>query len=431
MIKALRNCNVFKYFQNNALSELIRHYFVYLFGLGVLGLLSLFVIPFIVRIFGTKVYGEFTLIQNIILISISFISGWLNQSILRFNNKTLYFKNAIYILFILSILPIFLLFASYTVIKGVDVILVLLLFPIVIYGGYFAVKISFFQSENEPLKAVGFDLIRVFSNILVILILFYLIEYKSLYVLFIAMFLSYLIPVVAFQNKFKIKYLSLFKIDYFKNQLSKNINLLNYSLPLALWFVFSSLLNVADRYVISIYCNYQVVGEYSAVYDLINKIVILLFSPFLVAGYPLIAREYNNGNRINVISLLKKIIVYELILFVVSFLFFYYFGFDLLFRILNLKGNEFNRIAYLIFIGTFLWQLAMVAHKPLELMLKTKVMVYIVILSLFVNLVINVVFIKKFGVVVAGYSTVLSAIIYLVVVVVYVYSKNIKSNNRV
>jgi O-antigen/teichoic acid export membrane protein len=56
------------------------------------------------------------------------------------------------------------------------------------------------------------------------------------------------------------------------------------------WFTVSSLLNVSDRYIIGYYLNAVELGTYSAIYDLLYKGITLLYSPILVAGYPIMAK---------------------------------------------------------------------------------------------------------------------------------------------
>jgi O-antigen/teichoic acid export membrane protein len=41
----------------------------------------------------------------------------------------------------------------------------------------------------------------------------------------------------------------------------------------------------------------MLLGTYSAIYDLLYKGITLLYSPILVAGYPIMAKKYNQGNK--------------------------------------------------------------------------------------------------------------------------------------
>ncbi len=84
-----------------------------------------------------------------------------------------------------------------------------------------------------------------------------------------------------------------------------------------------------------------------------------------------------------------------------------------------------------IVIGAFIWQLAMLVHKPLEFELKTKVMLLFSTVALVVNIVLNFMFIPKYGIVFASYSTVLSALVYLLLTVFYIGYWNKRNKSEI
>jgi hypothetical protein len=57
-------------------------------------------------------------------------------------------------------------------------------------------------------------------------------------------------------------------------------------------------------------------GTYSAIYDLLYKGITLLYSsPILVAGYPIMAKKKVQSGNKKSISILKKLILFEVIIF--------------------------------------------------------------------------------------------------------------------
>jgi O-antigen/teichoic acid export membrane protein len=50
----------------------VKNFLIYFFGLAISGLISFMTIPLIVRNFGIEKYGIFSLVQNVILVLISF-----------------------------------------------------------------------------------------------------------------------------------------------------------------------------------------------------------------------------------------------------------------------------------------------------------------------------------------------------------------------
>tara|TARA_Y100000741_G_scaffold205534_1_gene156332 strand:- start:220 stop:513 length:294 start_codon:yes stop_codon:yes gene_type:complete len=72
-----------------------------------------------------------------------------------------------------------------------------------------------------------------------------------------------------------------------------------------------------------------------------------------------------------------------------------------------------------IFIGGFLWQLALVLHKPLEIEERTLIMVVCIMFSLVANLIGNIFFLPKFGILATAYTMVLSASIYILSSIIF------------
>ena len=77
-------------------------------------------------------------------------------------------------------------------------------------------------------------------------------------------------------------------------------------------------------------------------------------------------------------------------------------------------NNSMKEIMIPIFIGGFLWQLALVIHKPLEIEERTLIMVCCILLSLVTNLIGNIFFLPQFGILATAYTMIFSAIIYII-----------------
>jgi O-antigen/teichoic acid export membrane protein len=73
----------------------------------------------------------------------------------------------------------------------------------------------------------------------------------------------------------------------------------------------------------------------------------------------------------------------------------------------------------LLMLGGFLWQLALLAHKPLEVMHRTRTMLVGMIIVLLIELVGNYLFVPRFGLEAAVYVFVFGAAAYLGFVVLF------------
>jgi O-antigen/teichoic acid export membrane protein len=208
----------------------------------------------------------------------------------------------------------------------------------------------------------------------------------------------------------------------FINQSSGKFKIfLSYGIPLTFWFVASSLIGVFSRYVMDYHLPISDVGYYSAVYDMTSKGCQLVFTPFLAAVYPLISKLYNEGQRMKSYNVIRNLVLIELAIAVPLGLGLYYLTGFYLESIIGVSVYSFSRrLVMIIFAGSFLWQLAMLLHKPLELRLRTRQMLLSVIISLVMNIVLAVIFIPKFGMIAGGYATLAGVIVYILLTLLMV-----------
>ena len=66
-----------------------------------------------------------------------------------------------------------------------------------------------------------------------------------------------------------------------------------------------------------------------------------------------------------------------------------------------------------ILIGGFLWQFALLCHKPLEMDQRTKLMAVLMLAALCVNLVGNIIYLPHYGVIATAYTYMASASVYI------------------
>ena len=412
---------------------LYKNIIFYFFGILVGGFINFFSIPVIIEIYGVESYGQFSLIQNIVLIIISFGSGWLSQNILRFNDNSSTFKVNIILLYYITILPILIISLFSIVLIKYNLTIAVISSLTIAIGGITAIINSFYQSTFNAKKNVFFDIFRVTGFIFCVYLFSKIKGGDLLTYLVISFFFSYLI---AFVLKIKNDFILIRKVFfiYIRNIKQKtiikvfkrNLNFLHYGLPLSLWFTFSSILNVGDRYTIDLFIDKSAVGNYSAIYDLIYKGVSISFTPILSAGYPIISKLYNQGKVAKAFDFIYKLIFFEVLILVIGVFTLSYFNLDKFFleKIVRLQYSDTNaKLVLLILIGAIIWQIAMLVHKPLELKLKTKQMLLFVTIALIFNLLFNFLLVPQYGTIMSGYATIISASIYLLLCFSYSFFK--------
>ena len=407
-------------FKSNQL--FLNNFSIYFVGLITSGLISFITIPLIVKYYGIESYGSFSLVQNVILVLISFCGGWLNQCVLRFNDYSTNFKYTVFQLYYVTFFPLSVVCFGILMLMKVDILIAVIGTITMFLGSLSALSIVFYQSKFNARKSFYFDFVRIVVFVLMVLIFhFTLFETASLLPLILSFFFSYLISFLFLMRVdfklFKIS-INLFRQnsskDYFLRLFKQNEYLFNYGWPLALWFTISSLLNVSDRYIIDYYLTDKDLGTYTAIYDLLYKGITVLYAPILVAGYPILSQKYNAGSKNDAFQFLKKLILFEGLLFLVIVVVAYFLREFFIERIVGITVTDQKvKLILPIIFGAFVWQLAMLVHKPLEFQLKTKTMLLFIITALVVNIVLNIVFIPKYGIVFASYTTLISALIYL------------------
>lgn len=403
--------------------------FIYFAGRIISGFIIFFSIPLIIRCYGVTSYGEYSLVQNIILINISLNTGWLNQCILRFNSSTKTFNQRIYKLLLTILLPSLVIGFIYLIVNNHTWWNIIFALTTIILGGFVAVTVTFHQSKFNAKISVVINFIRVVSYVLSILVLYIFLGPKyPLDILIFSFFISYFITSLSilyksrgfFNKNFNIGKLNIERLkSFFHNE--ETLKFLNYGWPLVFWFISASLINVFSRYAIDYFLDKSAVGVYSSIFDLLNKGIILIFSPLLIAGYPLISKQYNEGQKTKAYKTIKYILILELLIFLFILLIAYLFRDSFIINIVGIPITpEAKAIVFPILIGVFFWQLAMFVHKLLELELKTKLMLIFIVVALIINITLNVAYLPTLGIIISAYATTISAFAYLLMSIFYI-----------
>jgi len=410
-------------------NKLINDTFFYYTGKIIPGLVGFFSVPIFIRLFGTPLYGEYSLLISTILLMSTFFSGWIGQSFMRFYTKKT--DKVIYIYIAYKMLIIGLIVASPIIIIVLfflnnSIIVILVLLAVYFFLSVFSFLSIELRTKLLSKKMVIADSIRAVTFISFVLMLFYIFHSKGnnlLLLLFFGNLMSYLIGSLILKKKF-FSFSTIFAVYKLKIE-KKHLNeMLSYGIPIAFWMVTAYLLNISDRYVIKYYMDYKSVGLYSGVYDIFYKFMTFVFMPLLMAFQPIIIKLYNEGKKEKVKKYLKKIISLQIIVFIVLLIIVIIFKEKIVYDFLKLKSAKAVSIVIPIFIGSFIWNISMFVHKPLELKQKTILMLYGVLIAFLINLTGNLIFIPKYGIIAAAYTTLAGTITYLVFILFYL-KKNV------
>ena len=142
-----------------------------------------------------------------------------------------------------------------------------------------------------------------------------------------------------------------------------------------------------------------------------SKVFKFLLAPAITAIFPILVK-LSDEKKSN--DLLKKVIIYELLVFSLLILTLIFFKDFLITDVFKFKNaHDVEPIVIPIFIGSFLWQLSILVHKPLELKKETIKMLWAVLFATIVNLTLNLIFIPIYGYIAAAYTTIMGSVVYI------------------
>jgi O-antigen/teichoic acid export membrane protein len=381
--------------------------------------LSIVSVYIFTRLFDTLDYGRYALVIASTTIATVFLSGWIQQSVLRYlpkfktGNKLGEFVMELFVIlagvssvFILLLAVLFRIFeiqlADYRAFFIPAVILIVAESMFLCFG-------SIYQAD---LKSKAFARSKIAGAILrlALALAFVLFIQKEIIGLIVGAAAANLIVVA-----FMMRDLKLWQ-KIFSSYKYVNVNLLKtfaqYGLPMVGWILCGQVLEISDRFLIGYFRGSAEVGIYSANYNLVRMGFNLVSGPFLTASYPLIITAWEKGNRDNISSIISEFSRYYLLMLLPVAMVIGIFSREIVAIVL---GEQF-RSGYTIFPyvlgGMMLWGLGMIGHKGLEILEKTRLMLLLVVAAAGLNVVLNLVLIPRYGYNGAAAATFLSYLVY-------------------
>jgi O-antigen/teichoic acid export membrane protein len=402
----------------NKLVSDTRNYFLSKIVPGLMGLLTVMVF---VRVVGYEQYGRYAVVFAMVTACATGGAGWIGQGILRFHSQHAgtteepSFRGGSQLGVLLSALlgAVAVCAISWPSVNHSSVVLVstLVLFvPMLVY----TVELTRLQAALRSGTVVWVESVRAAGSFLVPIALLAITHTKSYSLLLAGVGIGYLVPVLIglFVRKARPRLnvsLSIFRDGHLKALRS----IWTYGWPVALWLACQQTFIVSDRYFIQKFCGYSQAGVYASIYDVIVRSLSLVFAPITLSVHSVLMHRWNQGDRRRTILALKTAMTYEVLLFtpvpVVLFL-----CRNWLARLILGRVNpEAAAVLIPLSFAGFLWQLALLAHKPLEMLCRTKRMLIGILLALAVNIVGDFSLIPRFGFAAAAYLSVITACLYL------------------
>jgi O-antigen/teichoic acid export membrane protein len=187
---------------------------------------------------------------------------------------------------------------------------------------------------------------------------------------------------------------------------------LAFGLPMTVFFISSVLLDVGDRYVLNFLKGPGPVGVYDANYRLIAGVVVLMVVPVTITLHPYLMRVAGSGDSALIERAIGLVVENLLLMGMLTVGLTFLLHADIARIVLGREFRAGSVVMPPVVAGVFLFNIGTFAHKPFEIVGRTRVMLVFGVISAAANLGLCFALIPALGYVGAAYATLLSYLIY-------------------
>ncbi|HWO31412.1 MAG TPA: lipopolysaccharide biosynthesis protein [Candidatus Acidoferrum sp.] len=388
---------------------------------GFLGLIS---VPVFIRLLGAEEYGRFAVILPLLMAIGGASSGWLAQGILRFHpspaedaarrarfNAAVFAGTAASVAVTAVVLVLVIAGLHYQIVSA----LIALAFglSLVIYS----ITLARLQAQLRPMAVLTREIVRSVAAFALSLLLVLATGQKRFDLVLLGQALGYTIalaPMRGVRTSLKHTFGEFGSVQSRAEPVGHTLNQLwRFGWAVGIWLLLSQTLPVVDRWVIQRFTGYAKAGVYASLYEVAIRSFSFLIFPLTQAAHPRIMRSWNQGEHALAYRIIKNSIKYQLVIFVAVFVVVLAFADRIVRLILGFDDQSAARMLPLLILGGFLWQLALLIHKPLEIKQQTSTMLAGMAMTVVIDFFGNYFLIPRFGYRSAAYMVVFSACTYI------------------
>lgn len=359
------------------------------------------------RLFPPEAYGRYALAMTFVSLFSTLTFGWQKQAILRFEpqlDSEDLFGNVISMLVLSCLIIVFATIVGYVFFSeslGEFREFYFATAALVLSQGVFSTFLTLFRARLESNSVTSYTIIRsilrlVLAIILAVVVFNHIVGWiwgGAIGTFLCVMAMAYRSGLMRFSPHL---------------QYSVLVRFLRFGIPMIGWLLGLTLLNFADRILLEFIRGSSAVGVYSANYSLLRRGMTLAFTPLTQAAHPLVMNTWNGENRSEVRNLMTDFTRYFLIVGVAATVFAMMMSRPLSMLLLDTQYHEGYIIIPLIAAGLFLWNIAMIGHKGLEVEERTGLMFFGVSGAVVLNVVLNIPLIDFYGYIGAAVATLVS-----------------------
>jgi O-antigen/teichoic acid export membrane protein len=385
--------------------------------------LSVASVSIFTRIFEPEAYGQYSLVVATASITTILLAGWIQQSVLRYlprfktsGELQQFMEKFAAILASVSMTALAILLLVYPLLKSVLAEYGRFYFPgvaLVLSGFIFQVLTSVFQADLKSGPYAKYKIALAVGRLALALAFVFIVSRDVIGLIF-AMAVSYLV-LIGFM-KWELGMWSALKAVHRALDLGFLKKFASYGFPMIGWMMGGQILAISDRFVIGAFRGASEVGIYSANYSIVSMGIGLLTSPLIMAAHPLLINTWEKGDRPSVPSMISTFSRYYLLAIVPIVFFVGVLSKDFAEVLLGEEYREGFAIIPFVLAGYMMWGLSMYGQKGFELLEKTKSMLMLVAVCAACNIILNVIFVPKFGYYAAAVTSFVSYSVYPIMV---------------
>jgi len=386
---------------------------------GIFGILT---IPVLTRLFKPDDYGQYIIVISTVSVLAIIASDWIGPSIIRFYamyqkrlQPDVFNGTVIRITFFsisaISITTIPLLFYLRTHIDESLYRYMQIGFLILIFGIAFNVMMQMLVVKRKANQYSFFSIWRQCACILIGLGLVVAFKLSIDGLLWgIVLGIVPMLPVL-----FKMTFGD-FKIKHASKGLC--LDMRRYGFPLVATNLAAWIMALSDRYIIEYYRGSHEVGLYSISYSLADRSIHLIVSLVLLASAPIVMQIWESKGANETRRFLRDLTKYYLIITMPVIVCLSLLSESILKLLATSDFLNGYKIMPMVATSIFIFGLQRNFQLPLLFYKKTKLVMYVVLISGLINIALNLILVPEYGFVAAGYTTLISYFIFAILIII-------------
>ena len=377
------------------------------------GLILFGAVPLWTRLFGSAEYGLYSIIWAASLASSSLFTGWLRQAVLRHSGQddlsiSRLPRWVVPLAIFLAAVPACLITWLQTPSEdtGQMALLAIVSFAFAATNAQYVVKQASTQRDMLATRYTWAEVTRASATVLISACLAVLTPLPGS----TAILVAYIVGTLAATTILSAGHTSE-SVESSASSATLRI-FWSFGWPMAIWLTASSLLLYIDRIIITAILGSDAAGNYAATVDLIVRGFAMVSFPLTMASHPIMMRAWNEGHHEKAMAINRTYVRYLLLIGLVALLCGSVVGNAAVVLVLGMTPTNIW-VVPLLTLGAVLWQVALMTHKALEVLNRTKTMAAIIVAITCVSTLGNIVLIPVLGILSPALLFALGALTYL------------------